>query len=133
MSTVQSFRKVPLKFVVLAMLSLASQQGQTKTPVIKLYKAIANLTEEFSGVFPPMVFTRTEYSAYSKRLDDALQELVGSSVDLPNPRLRELVLPPEIAEGHLTFLREKYGTSMIDNLQPIVERLVDEINRQPDP
>ncbi|MCH7605080.1 hypothetical protein IID24_03785 [Patescibacteria group bacterium] len=123
MQTVPTLQQVPLQHVVLAILSLAAERGQTRMAFVDFFRAFADLKDEFGDTLPPMVFTRTVGSAaYSKRLDDALGS-IGSSIDLRLPR--HLELRQDIAHRHLRWLREKYGQERIDNLQPIVKRFIE--------
>lgn len=133
MTTTESFRNLPLDDLVLAVLSLAAKKGRTKIPLKEFYKAFAQLVDEHGGLFPPMLFTETGDSAYSKRLDDALQLLLGYGVDLPNPVLRYLEVPEDVADHHLTWLHRKYDKddfpSWIDDLQPIVDQFVSKVSK----
>jgi hypothetical protein len=121
---IEPTRIIPLKHQVLAILSLAARQGRNRVPILDFFKAFADLTEEFGNVLPGLVFSRTAHSAYSKRLDAALQELVGSSVDIPNPKLQYLEVSSDAAGRHLVWLKEKYGEEQIDDLMPLVDFLL---------
>jgi hypothetical protein len=117
----------PLKDQVLAILSLAARRGTTQVPILDFFRAFADLADEFTPMLPGLIFSRTTYSAYSKQLDTALQELVGFSVDLPNPKLQYLEVSQEAAGRHLSWLEEKYGKEYIDSLQPLAEALIQKL------
>ena len=112
-------RPVPLRKTVLAVLSLAAEEGQTRIPITQIYRRFADLVEKYPGLFPPMLFTKGPYSAYSKRLDDALQSLIGYDVELPNPRLQFTEISKEAAKRRLARLKDAYGEEYLAAVQPI--------------
>jgi len=113
-----------LRHTVLAVLSLAAQEGQTSTPIVSFFRAFADLADQFRDALPALVFSRTAHSAYSKRLDSALQSWVGYTVGLPNPVLRNLELRPDAAARHLAWLEERYGGEYVERLRPIARKFV---------
>lgn len=123
-SPVDATTEISLKDQVLAILSLASRRGRTRIPILEFFSGFAGLADKFPDMVPDLVFNKTAYSAYSKRLDGAIQGLVGFSVDLPNPKLQCLEVTPEAADRHLAWLDEKYGHAYIRSLEPLVEALI---------
>jgi hypothetical protein len=108
--------------LVLGILSLAADRGVTQFPLVELFRCFADLSDRFPTVIP-FVFERAPYTVYSKAFDDALQALVGYSVDLPNPQLQYIELAPEAARRHVTGLRAKYGDGFISSLAPASQDL----------
>lgn len=108
-----------LRDIVLGMLSIAAVSGTTKVPLTEFYRAFEAVVEAHRDMFPPLRFTKNAYSVYSKRLDDALQSLVGYSIELPNPQLQFLEIKEDAAKRHLAWLSDKYGPDVIDNLKPL--------------
>src|SRR5712691_8464347 len=119
--------RVPLKDTVLAMLSIAAEQGRTTIPLRAFYRASAVVANEYSDIVPPLIFTRTEHSAYSKRLDEALSERIGYSVDLPNPRLQRTALRPSAAKRHLAWLSHKYGSEYLERVQQLTSAFLRQV------
>ncbi len=101
-----------LRDMVLAILSLASVQGTERVRLADFYGAFEGVFRAHGDAFPPMRFTRNAYSVYSKRLDDALQSLIGYSISLPNPSLQYLELKTDVAIRNLAWLRDKYGSEV---------------------
>ena len=123
MTTTGSLKKVPLRYIVLGILSIAARENRPQIPVTEFYRLFAEMVDDVGESLPAMAFTRTDYSAYSKRLDEALQSLVGYSLDLPNPRLRYLELQPDAADRHLKWLDAKFEEhSLVGTLEPLVRR-----------
>jgi len=116
-----STRDIPLRHLVLAILSLASQGGRARVPISKFYTGFAALVDISPKEFPPIHFVRTPHSCYSKRLDDALQGLVGYSLELPNPSLQDIEVPVDVAARHLARLQHRYGADFIKRIRPLAE------------
>jgi len=121
-SNESTFRSWRLSDVVLGILSLAATEGRTKIPILEFFGTFAHLKEEYGGVLPTIIFTKTWRSAYSKGLDRALQELVGCGVGLPNPQLQNLEVTPDAAQRHLAWLEAKYGLEAVKQLKPLADR-----------
>lgn len=128
MSPTYRLRRYPLNHIVIGVLSLAAQNGVTRVPNRLLYRAFADLVEQSPDSFPPMRFTRTGSSAYSKRFEDALQSLIGYSVELPNPRLKDIVTGPDAATRHLAWLEEVDGHPFIEELRLLAKEIIDKVN-----
>ena len=107
-----------LRDIVLAILSMTAVQGRERVRLTEFYRAFERVFEAHKSAFPPMRFTRNSYSVYSKRLDDAIQSLIGYSVALPNPSLQYLELKTDVAIRNLAWLRDKYG-SEVDRIEPL--------------
>ncbi len=118
---------VPLKDTVLALLSLAAEEGHRSIPLIDFYRAFADTYEEYGDVLPPLIFTRTAGSAYSKRLDEALAAKIGYSVDLPNPRLQRTSIELDAAKRHLAWLDSKYGPEYMDRVKHLTSTFIDKL------
>jgi hypothetical protein len=116
MATTQPRNIVPLRDTVLAILSLVSKQGKTRVPLTEIYEIFADLAEKYPDRFPGLAFMRTPFTTYSKRLDDAIQDWVGYSIDVPNPTLQYVEIGSNAAERHLTWLRDRYGSEWLDSL-----------------
>jgi len=131
----QSMLRHSLKDEVLGLLSDAAIKGTERIKITDFYRAFAQLAEQYPNEFPPMVFTRAGNSAYSKRLDSAVQSLVGYSVNLPNPQLQYLELSRDTAERHMDWLRETYGEGPVRELSRLGDVLLRELERvnQPHP
>lgn len=108
-----------LRDMVLAILSMAAVQGTERVRLTEFYKAFEGVFEANKDAFPPMRFTRNSHSVYSKRLDGALQSLIGYSISLPNPSLQYLELKTDVAIRNLAWLRDKYGSEVVDGLAPL--------------
>jgi len=124
---------LPLKDLVLAMLSLAAVQGKNRIPIVKFYQIFADMADDLPPMFPPLIFTRTSYSAYSKRLDDALQFWVGYGVEVPNPGLKHIQVMGESAERHLDWFKERYGEEKLEALRPLVAQFISDLGPEPTP
>jgi len=118
-----------LKDEVLGLLSDAALKGKGKIKITDFYRAFAQLAEQHPDEFPPMVFTRAGNSAYSKRLDSAVQSLVGYSVNLPNPELQYLELGADTAQRHMDWLRDTYGDDAVGGLSRLGDVLLQALSR----
>jgi hypothetical protein len=118
-----------LRDLVLAILSMASVQGTNRVPLTEFYRAFADVAAKHGRVFPPMHFSKNPYSVYSKRLDEAVQSLVGYSISLPNPQLQYLEVKKAAAERHLSRLRDRYGSQAVKSLAPIVKEFLESIKK----
>jgi hypothetical protein len=121
-----------LRDMVLGMLSIAAVEGTTKVPLAEFFGAFESVVVAHPDMFPPMYFTKNAYSVYSKRLDDALQSLVGYSIELPNPQLQFLEIKKDAAKRHLTWLNDKYGADVINNLKPLAGEFLHRVARPAD-
>ncbi len=119
---------ISLRDTVLGLISLMASQGRTRVPITEFFKIFGDLHEKFSSLLPPMLFTHTAHSAYSKQLDDALQSLVGYSVELPNPTLQCIELQDQVAKRHLIWLEKKFGRNFIDCLEPFARSFLAELD-----
>jgi hypothetical protein len=115
-----------LRDIVLGILSMAAIQGTERVRLTDFYQAFERVFEAHKSTFPPMRFTKNSYSVYSKRLDDALQSLIGYSISLPNPSLQYLELKTDVAIRSLAWLRDKYG-SEVDGLEPLTKDFLREV------
>jgi hypothetical protein len=124
-----SAQNVPSRHLVLALLSLASQHGRSRVPIADFFTAFAAVVDECKEQFsfPVIDFSGTPDTLYSKRLDDALQSLIGNAVALPNPELQYLEVLPDAAERHLVHLKEKYGQDYIDGLARVAEAFIQKL------
>jgi hypothetical protein len=129
---VDSSLRDSLRDIVLGMLSHAAVEGTTRVPLGEFQRAFEVVVVGHRNMFPPMHFTKSAYSVYSKRLDDALQSVVGFSVDLPNPQLQFLEVTKDAAKRHLAWLEDKYGRSAVDKLKPLAKAFVSEAARSGD-
>src|SRR5712691_9087516 len=125
-ATVAPSLQESLRDTVLAILSLAAVEGKERVRLTDFYKAFEGVFEANKDAFPPMRFSRTSYSVYSKRLDDALQSLIGYSISLPNPSLQYLELKTDVAIRNLAWLRDKYG-SEIDRIEPLAKEFLHQV------
>ncbi len=121
-----------LRDAVLAILSMAAVEGTTRVRLTEFYKAFAGVVDNHRDMFPPMLFTRNAYSVYSKRLDDAVQSLVGYSIELPNPELQHLEVAVDAAERHLGRLRDRYTADKINRLKPLVAEFLKSVGESAD-
>lgn len=126
-------RRVPLEDVVLGVLSLAAQNGQTRVRIRRFYDAFGDLLEEYPQFFTGIDFARTQDYAYSKSLDSALQHWIGYGLELPNPQLQYVETDPELVADHLAWLRDEYGQEFIDELTPMAERFAISARKPEDP
>ncbi len=117
----------PLRDVLLWVLSSASKRGHKKIPLTHIYGAFADLTPRHRDKLPTLVFTKTPYSAYSKRFDEALQTLVGYSVDLPNPSLQFVEVDEAVAARHMDRIAKRYAHTAIESLMPLAADFLDRI------
>ena len=115
-----------LRDMVLAILSLAAVEGTERVRLTNFYKAFEGVFNDHRNAFPPMRFSHTSYSVYSKRLDDALQSLIGFSISLPNPSLQYLELKTDLAIRNLAWLRDKYGPEM-DRIEPLAKEFLHQL------
>ncbi len=127
MALVHASRRYPLSDIVLAVLSHAATGGRTRIPLFGLYRAFGDLIDEASEEFPPMRFSRTPFSTYSKRLEDAIQALVGYAIELPNPRLRHVETAPTAAARHLRWLHEKHGDAFTRWSASVTDRFLEKL------
>lgn len=125
----QSTLRQSLKDEVLGLLSDAALKGKERIKITDFYRAFAQLAEQNPNDFPPMVFTRAGNSAYSKRLDTAVQSLVGYSVNLPNPQLQYLELSRDTAQRHMDWLRDTYGEDAVVTLSRLGDVLLRALER----
>ncbi len=129
-SSVNAARIQPsLRDMVLGMLSLAAVEGKSRVPLTEFYRAFEAVVDAHRDMFPPMHFTKNAYSVYSKRLDDALQSIVGFSIELPNPHLQFLEVKDDAAKRHLAWLNEKYGKDTLDKLKGLTNEFVKQAER----
>ena len=115
-----SLNSVPLKHRVLAILSLAASKRRMRLPITAFYDIFATIVEQFPDMFPGLAINRTRHYAYSKQLDSALQELVGYSVDVPNPELQFVEIDPDAASRIIARLHERYSSALGSKLTPVV-------------
>ncbi|MEK6712535.1 MAG: hypothetical protein AABZ64_18360 [Nitrospinota bacterium] len=125
-------KDVPLKHMVLAILSHVAKKGGTRIPIMEVYRVFAELVDEKKEAFPPLVFTKTAYSAYSKRLDDAIQSFIGYGIELPNPSLQYAEIGEEAADRHLSWLSSKYGQDYIESLRSMADRFLSKLSCSPE-
>lgn len=116
-----------LRDMVLAILSLAAVQGTERVRLTDFYNAFEGVFEAHRDAFPPMRFTRNSLSVYSKGLDGALQSLIGYSISLPNPSLQYLELKTDVAIRNLAWLRDKYGSEIVDGLAPLAGEFLHQV------
>lgn len=119
-------KSVPLKHLVLAILSLASMKGQKKVAIIEFYQAFANLVDRFPDMFPCLIFTGAPNSRYSRRLDDALGSHIPYSIELDVQS--NVSVKQETAIHFLGRFQEKYGREVTNSLTPVSEQFVIELN-----
>lgn len=108
-----------LKDIVLGILSAVAVRGAPRVRITEFYRGFADLVDAHKEFFPPMLFTRGSHSVYSKRLDDALQSLIGYTVALPNPQLQYLQLEKDAAARQLAWLEDKYGSEAVKIIQSL--------------
>jgi hypothetical protein len=99
-----------LKHLLSALLASAAEQGIDKIEIDTFFSILAELLrkDEYKSVAPPLAFRQTGKLYYSKRVDEALQSLVGYFVQIPNPTMQRLQVPQSLATLQLQWLREKY-------------------------
>src|SRR5687767_4370742 len=115
--------RIPLRDRVLAWLSLASHKGYPHIPLGRFYKLMQAMSKQF-----PEHFVRVDFGhlrSYSKALDTALHHWVGYGVDLVIEELDCIEVTHKLAQRHLAWLREKYGTDAVAALEPSTDYLVE--------
>lgn len=119
----QRTQRIPLRDLVLALIAHASRAGHKRIPISHFFVVFGSLAEdpEFRAVAPPLGFTRSPHAVYCKRLDDALQSLIGYCIELPNPSLQNLEMSQDVAERQLRWLANKYDLGL---LQPLAQKFV---------
>jgi hypothetical protein len=118
---------MPLRHRLLAILSLAAFKKQNRVPLTYFFEIFADLSATFPEAFSGLQVNRTASYAYSKQLDSALQSLVGSGVDIPNPSLQSIEIKDAAAARIIQRLKDSYGDEFIDSLNPIADELINRV------
>jgi len=102
--------RLPLKHLLSALLASAAERGFERIKIANFFSILAELLrrEDYRSVAPPLTFRQTGEAYYSKRIDEALQSLIGYLADIPNPTMQCLLIDKSLAERQLQWLRETY-------------------------